>query len=58
MPWHFWSKLNYAMEMELRENGIEVPFPQRDLHPHSGTFVVQAAPTPPAGHADPPAPGA
>lgn len=26
------SELNYAIERGLREHGIEVPFPQRDLH--------------------------
>ena len=31
-PRRFRSELNYALEKALRENGIEIPFPQRDLH--------------------------
>lgn len=41
-PRLFRSQLNYAVERKLRENDIEVPFPQRDLHLRSGTFVLQA----------------
>ncbi len=33
-PRRFRSDLNYAIERKLRENGIRVPFPQRDLHLH------------------------
>jgi len=31
-PKRFRSELNYAIEAALRENGIQIPFPQRDLH--------------------------
>jgi hypothetical protein len=45
---HFDSSLQYAIEKKLRENKIEVPFPQRDLHLRSGNFVLQTPP--PADH--------
>ncbi len=45
-PRQFHSELNYALEKKLRENQIEIPFPQRDLHLRSGHFVLQTA-TPP-----------
>jgi small-conductance mechanosensitive channel len=45
-PRRFRSELYYAMEKKLRENQIEIPFPQRDLHLRSGNFVL---PAPPAG---------
>ena len=35
-PSRFKSDLNFAIEKELREAGIEIPFPQRDLHIRSG----------------------
>jgi small-conductance mechanosensitive channel len=35
-PKRFRSELNYAIERALRENRIEIPFPQRDLHIRSG----------------------
>lgn len=41
-PRRFRSELNYAVERALRQNGIEVPFPQRDLHLRSGSFVLPA----------------
>jgi small-conductance mechanosensitive channel len=31
-PLPFRSDLNYGIERALREGGIEIPFPQRDLH--------------------------
>jgi small-conductance mechanosensitive channel len=31
-PRRFTSDLNFAIERKLRENKIEIPFPQRDLH--------------------------
>jgi small-conductance mechanosensitive channel len=40
-PRRFRSELNYAIERKLRENQIELPFPQRDLHLRSGSFVLQ-----------------
>ncbi len=40
-PVSFRSDLNYAIERKLRENGIEIPFPQRDLHLRSGKLVVE-----------------
>jgi small-conductance mechanosensitive channel len=39
-PRRFRSELYYAIEKALRENQIEIPFPQRDLHLRSGTFVA------------------
>ena len=41
-PRRFRSELYYAIERKLRENQIEIPFPQRDLHLRSGSFMVQA----------------
>jgi small-conductance mechanosensitive channel len=41
-PRRFRSELNYAIERKLRENHIEISFPQRDLHLRSGNFVLQA----------------
>ena len=35
-PVHFTSEMNFIIEQKLRENGIEIPFPQRDLHVRSG----------------------
>lgn len=43
------SDLNFAIERVLRENGIEIPFPQRDVHVRSGTLQVRPEhPAPPA----------
>jgi small-conductance mechanosensitive channel len=36
-PRRFTSDLNFAIEEKLREAGIEIPFPQRDLHIRSGS---------------------
>jgi small-conductance mechanosensitive channel len=44
-PRRFRSELNFAIERKLRENQIQIPFPQRDLHLKSGAFVMQSAPT-------------
>lgn len=43
-PRRFRSEINYAVEKALRENGIEIPFPQRDLHIRSGTLPVGQIP--------------
>src|SRR5436309_1849822 len=37
-PRRFRSELYYAVEKKLRENNIEIPFPQRDVHVRSGAF--------------------
>jgi small-conductance mechanosensitive channel len=44
-PRRFRSELNFAIERKLRENDIQIPFPQRDLHLKSGAFVLQAPPS-------------
>jgi small-conductance mechanosensitive channel len=40
-PTRFRSDLYFAIERKLRENQIEVPFPQRDLHLRSGKLVLE-----------------
>jgi small-conductance mechanosensitive channel len=45
-PRRFLSDLFFAMEKKLRENAIEIPYPQQDLHVR--TVVGDARPTPPA----------
>jgi len=45
-PRRFRSNLNFAIERKMRENQIEIPFPQRDLHLRSGAFVMQTPPPP------------
>ena len=52
-PTRFRSQLYFAIERVLRESGIEIPFPQRDLHLRSGHFVLA-----PAAAAQSPAAGA
>lgn len=47
-PRRFRSELNFAIERKLRENKIEIPFPQRDLHIKSGSFALQNSPPPDA----------
>lgn len=45
-PSRFRSELNFTIERKLRENKIEIPFPQRDLHIKSGSFVLQNSQSP------------
>jgi small-conductance mechanosensitive channel len=40
-PTRFRSELYFAMERKFRENNIEVPFPQRDLHLRSGKITLE-----------------
>ena len=41
-PRRFRSDLNFAIEKKLREAGIEIPFPQRDLNIRSGVLRVDS----------------
>jgi potassium efflux system protein len=40
-PSRFKSDLNFAIEEKFREAGIEIPFPQRDLHIRSGVLKTE-----------------
>ena len=40
-PRRFRSDLNFAIEKKLREAGIEIAFPQRDIHIRSGVLKVE-----------------
>src|SRR5437870_1484874 len=40
-PSRYRSDLNFAIAQKLREAGIELPFPQRDLHIRSGVLKVE-----------------
>lgn len=42
-PSRFKSDLNFAIEEKLRAAGIEIPFPQRDLHIRSGVLKTEGA---------------
>jgi small-conductance mechanosensitive channel len=42
-PSRFKSDLNFAIEEKLREAGIEIPLPQRDLHIRSGALKTKRA---------------
>ncbi len=42
-PSRFKSDLNFAIEKKFREAGIEIPFPQRDLHLRSGVLKTESA---------------
>lgn len=39
-PIRFRSELYYAIEQALRDNQLEIPFPQRDLHFRSGKVTI------------------
>jgi small-conductance mechanosensitive channel len=41
-PSRYRSDLNFAIEQKFREAGIELPFPQRDLHIRSGVLKVES----------------
>jgi small-conductance mechanosensitive channel len=41
-PRRFRSDLNFSIERKLREGGIEIPFPQRDLHIRSGVLKTES----------------
>ncbi len=43
-PLRLRSDMNFAIERTLRENGYEIPFPQRDLHVRSGRLDVRVEP--------------
>jgi small-conductance mechanosensitive channel len=34
------SDLNFAIRKKFKEKGIEIPFPQRDIHVRSGAFIL------------------
>jgi potassium-dependent mechanosensitive channel len=42
-PSRFRSDLNFAIEEKFREAGIEIPFPQRDLHIRGGVLKTESA---------------
>jgi small-conductance mechanosensitive channel len=42
-PSRYRSDLNFAIEKKFREAGIEIAFPQRDLHIRSGVLKVERA---------------
>lgn len=42
-PRRYRSDLNFAIEEKLRETGIEIAFPQRDVHIRSGVLRVESA---------------
>ncbi|SRR6266511_2775363 len=44
-PRRFRSELNFAIERALRENNIEIPFPQRDLRLRGGALVIRETPS-------------
>ncbi len=43
-PSRYRSDLNFALEEKFREAGIEIAFPQRDLHIRSGVLKVETVP--------------
>ena len=45
-PRRYKSDLNFLIERKLREAGVEIPFPQRDLHIRSGVLNVKSEDAP------------
>src|SRR5204862_8066437 len=41
-PSRYRSDLKFAIELKFREAGIEIAFPQRDLHIRSGVLKVES----------------
>ncbi|WP_455245173.1 mechanosensitive ion channel family protein [Petrachloros mirabilis] len=39
------SQLNFMISRVFKENGVEIPFPQRDLHVRSGVLTIKTANT-------------
>jgi small-conductance mechanosensitive channel len=46
-PRRYRSDLNFAINKKLREAGIEIPFPQRDLNIRTGVLKMEQVPTRP-----------
>src|ERR1700731_2022818 len=44
-PRRYRSDLNFAIEKKLREAGIEIPNPQRDIHIRDGVLKVESVAT-------------
>lgn len=42
-PFILQSELNYAISKKFKENGIEIPFPQRDIHIRTGELQVKSS---------------
>ncbi len=54
-PQSYRSDLNFAINRKLREAGIEIPFPQRDLNIRTGVLrTEQMSPEPDNGRSEPP----
>ena len=48
------SDLYFSLFRQFKEAGIELPFPQRDLHLRSSDIAIPSVPLPPAKYAVPP----